>query len=111
MFGWLEAILGIGGKVMDKISPDRAASREQQAKVNAASREQQAKVNEAEVSGAPQSRLRLWRSFLGWMLSLLFCWEVVGRAVITTYWPGAKLPPSVLKEISTLLLGMLGLGF
>jgi len=100
MFGWLEAILGIGGKALDKVFPDRAASREQQAK-----------VNEAEVSGAPQSRLRLWRSFLGWMLSLLFCWEVVGRAVITTYWPGAKLPPSVLKEISTLLLGMLGLGF
>ena len=100
MLGWLEAILGIGGKALDKVFPDRAASREQQSK-----------VNEAEVSGAPQSRLRLWRSFLGWMLSLLFCWEVVGRAVVTTYWPDAKLPPSVLKEISTLLLGMLGLGF
>lgn len=98
--GIIDGILGIGSKVMDKVWPDRAASREQQAQ-----------INQAEVAGAPQSRLRLWRSFLGWMLSLLFCWEVVGRAVITTYWPGAKLPPSVLKEISTLLLGMLGLGF
>lgn len=100
MLGWLEAILGIGGKALDKVFPDRAASREQQAK-----------INEAEVSGAPQSRLRLWRSFLGWALTLLFVWEVVGRTILTTYWPEIKLPPSVLKEISTLLLGMLGLGF
>ena len=100
MFGWLEAILGIGGKVMDKISPDRAASREQQSR-----------VNEAEISGAPASRLRLWRSFLGWVLALLFCWEVAGRAVILTYWPDTKLPPSMIKEVTQLLLGMLGLGF
>lgn len=100
MFGWLEAILGIGGKVMDKISPDRAASREQQSR-----------VNEAEISGAPASRMRLWRSFLGWVLSLVFCWEIVGRSIILTYWPDANLPPSMLKEVMTLLLGMLGLGF
>lgn len=100
MFGWLETILGIGGKVMDKISPDRAASREQQSR-----------VNEAEISGAPASRMRLWRSFLGWVLSLLFVWEAVGRAVILTYWPDANLPPSMLKEVMSMLFGMLGLGF
>ena len=100
MFGWLEAILGIGGKALDKVFPDRAASREQQSK-----------VNEAEVSGAPASRLRLWRSFLGWVLSLVFCWEIVGRSIILTYWPDANLPPSMLKEVMSMLLGMLGLGF
>ena len=100
MFGWLEAILGIGGKALDKVFPDRAASREQQSR-----------VNEAEISGAPASRMRLWRSFLGWVLSLVFCWEIVGRSIILTYWPVANLPPSMLKEIMTLLLGMLGLGF
>jgi hypothetical protein len=100
MFGWLEAILGIGGKTLDKVFPDRAASREQQSK-----------VNEAEVSGAPASRLRLWRSFLGWALALLFVWEVAGRSIIVTYWPDAKLPPSMLKEVMSMLLGMLGLGF
>lgn len=100
MFGWLEAILGIGGKALDKVFPDRAASREQQSK-----------VNEAEVSGAPASRLRLWRSFLGWVLSLVFCWEIVGRSIILTYWPDTNLPPSMLKEVMSMLLGMLGLGF
>ena len=100
MFGWLETILGIGGKALDKFFPDRAASREQQAR-----------VNEAEVSGAPASRLRLWRSFLGWALALLFVWEVAGRTIIVTYWPDTKLPPSMLKEVMSILLGMLGLGF
>ena len=87
-------------RVTDRVLPDKSASREAQAR-----------INEAEVSGGPGSRLRLWRGFLGWCLSLLFVWEVAGRTVIATYWPGTKLPPSVLAEISALLLGMLGLGF
>lgn len=97
MFGFLGNIFG---KVLDKVSPDRAATREAQSR-----------INEAEVSGAPASRLRLWRSALGWVLGLLFCWEVVGRPIVVTYWPDTTLPPSMLKEISTVLLGMLGLGF
>lgn len=70
----------------------------------------QNRANEAEISGAPASRLRLWRSFLGWVLALVFAWEVVGRGIVTTYWPGAVLPPSSLEEVSAILLGMLGLG-
>lgn len=71
----------------------------------------QQRANEAEINGAPPSRLRLWRSFLGWVLALVFAWEVVGRGILTTYWPQVKLPPSALQEISTLLLGLLGLGW
>lgn len=59
---------GITGAV-GKILPDR--NRQNDA---------QSRINEAEVGGAPASMLRLWRSFLGWMLSLLFCWEVAGRS-------------------------------
>ena len=98
--GIIDGILGIGSKVMDKVWPDRAASREQQAQ-----------INQVEISGAPASRLRLWRSFLGWVLAIVFVWEVVGRNVILTYWPDTKLPPSMIKEVTQLLLGMLGLGF
>ncbi len=71
----------------------------------------QHRANEAEIAGAPKSFLRLWRSFLGWVLALVFFWEVVGRSIILTYWPNTKLPPSMLEEISTILLGMLGLGW
>ena len=91
---------GIGSKIVDRLLPDRAASREQQAK-----------INEAEVAGGPASILRLWRSFLGWVLAIVFAWEVVGRNVILTYWPDTKLPPSMIKEVTQLLLGILGLGF
>lgn len=74
-----------------------------------ATREQQVGINRAEVDGAPVSRLRLWRSFFGWVLSLAFLWELV-RNIIVHYWPASDLPPSMLKEIITLLFGMLGLG-
>lgn len=100
---WLSSLPVLGGvleKGMDKLFPDKAGARKQQSD-----------INKAEVEGAPPSRMRLWRSFLGWVLALLFVWEVVFRTVISTYWPGVKLPPSVLKEITSLLLGMLGLGF
>lgn len=88
------------GKVADKITPDKS-------KVI----EGQNRINEMEVSGAPASRLRLWRSFLGWVLALVFAWEVVVRPVVATYWPQVILPPSTLSEVSRLLLGMLGLGW
>ena len=88
------------GKIADKVAPDKG-------KVI----EGQNRINEAEVAGAPVSRLRLWRGFLGWILASVFAWEVVARPIIVTYWPDAKLPPSMLKEIMHILLGMLGLGF
>lgn len=91
------------GTLLDKLAglvPDRGKAAENQSR-----------INEQEVGGAPASRLRLWRSFLGWCLSLCFAWEVMVRPAIVTYWPDATLPPSVLGEVSRLLLGMLGLGF
>lgn len=96
----LSAVLGLGGKVVEKVWPDKAASREAQSSINA-----------QEITGAPSSVLRLWRGFLGWVLAGVFAWEVVGRPTIMTYWPETVLPPSMLSEISSLLLGMLGLGF
>ena len=100
MWALLGTLLGGITGAVGKILPDR--NRQNDA---------QSRINEAEVGGAPASILRLWRSFLGWMLSLLFCWEVVGRTIILTYWPDTKLPPSTLEIVSRLLFGMLGLGF
>ncbi|SHN70617.1 3TM-type holin [Desulfovibrio litoralis] len=88
------------GKIADKIAPDKGKIIDGQNR-----------INEAELSGAPASRLRLWRSFLGWVLALVFAWEIVGRPIMATYYPEIILPPSMIKEVSHLLLGMLGLGF
>ena len=89
MFGLIKSLFGLGEKALDKVFPDRAASREAQAR-----------INEAEVSGAPASRLRLWRSFLGWVLSIAFLWELV-RPIVLHYWPGADLPPSMMRKYTT----------
>ena len=100
---WFTGIPLIGGiitTIADKIAPDKG-------KVI----EGQSRINEAEVAGAPVSHLRLWRSFLGWVLALVFAWEVVGRPILATYYPEIPLPPTAIKEISHILLGMLGLGF
>ena len=74
----------------------------------------QQRLNEQEISGAPPSRLRLWHSFLGWTLSLLFVWEVAGRLIIIPLlfptW-GQHLPPSALEQVTALLLALLGLAF
>ncbi|MDY3880664.1 MAG: hypothetical protein SOZ39_05945 [Desulfovibrio piger] len=42
----------------------------------------QIRLNERETEHAPSSVLRLWRSFLGWVLALLFCWEVPVRLLL-----------------------------
>lgn len=99
MLGLLKSLLGLGGTVLERVLPDRKEVAQAQAR-----------INEQEIAGAPVSRLRLWRSFLGWVLALGFLWELM-RPVLLHYRPELNLPPSAAREITTLLLGMLGLGF
>ena len=104
-----------GRKGADKgIAGELARASERVLTGRASQNEAQGRINSAEIEGAPQSRLRLWRSFLGWVLTLLFAWEVAGRLiVIPILFPQLErhLPPSALDQILTVLLGMLGLGF
>ena len=103
MWALLGTIIGGLTGAAGKMLPDRSKQNEAQSR-----------INETEINGAPASALRLWRSFLGWMLTLLFGWEVAGRLIIVPLlFPGwcEHLPPSALNQIMTLLLGMLGLGF
>lgn len=105
---------GKDGKGAGGIAGELARASERVLSGRASQNEAQGRINGIEVEGAPQSRLRLWRSFLGWVLSLLFAWEVVGRLiVIPLFLPelSRRLPPSALDQILTVLLGMLGLGF
>ena len=97
---WLSALSNTLGRIMDALLPDKGKSREQQTD-----------LNRVELQGAPPSNLRLWRSFLGWVLSVLFVWETIGRVIIVTYWPDVVLPPSTLEVVSQMLLLMLGMAF
>ena len=113
--GALGALFGKkGGKGDSGLAGELARASERVLTGRASQNEAQGRINGIEIEGAPQSRLRLWRSFLGWVLALLFAWEVVGRLiVIPLLLPGleTRLPPSALDQVLTVLLGMLGLGF
>lgn len=90
-------------KTLNRLMPDKKQQ-------NAA----QLALNAKELENAPVSRLRLWRAFLGWVLTWLFIWEVAGRLVIIPLFfvdLSQHLPPSALDQILTLLMGMLGLGW
>ena len=104
-----------GRKAGDKgLAGELAKASERVLSGRASQNEAQGRINSAEIGGAPSSRLRLWRSVLGWVLTLLFAWEVAGRLiVIPLLFPELErtLPPSALDQILAVLLGMLGRGF
>ena len=105
---------GKGGDGAGGLAGELARASERVLTGRSSQNEAQGRINGIEIEGAPQSRLRLWRSFLGWVLALLFAWEGVGRLiVIPLLLPGLemRLPPSALDQVLTVLLGMLGLGF
>lgn len=90
------------GKMLDKIGnmfPDKQRMAEHQAE-----------ITKAEVAGGPPSILRLWRSFVGWMLALCFGWEFMIRPILVWYKPDINLPPSMLEEVTKLLIIMMGAG-
>lgn len=92
------------GKVADKVAPDKGKILEAQSR-----------LNEQELTGAPVSRLRLWRSALGWIVGSVFgfciVFEVLIRPLVTFYSPETPLPPPFdLTVVTRVLLGMLGLG-
>ena len=88
------------GNVLDRFTTNKTESARQQTD-----------LNREEIKGAGQSKLRLWRGFLGWALSLCFAWEVMIRPFVVHYFPTVSVPPSALEEVMRLLLAMLGLGF
>lgn len=105
MFDLIAAIFGLGKKAVEGIGK----SGEEKAKDQAARAAAQARIGEAEISGAPASALRLWRSALGWILVLCFVWEVVARPLVSGFFPDWELPASMLREVTALLVGMLGM--
>lgn len=61
-------------------------------------------------NGAAPALARQWRAALGWALAAALAWETVFRPIVATLRPDAALPPSLMREICSLLPGLLGLG-
>lgn len=98
MVGWLTSLLGLGGKVLDKVLPDRAKFQEKNLEINAETER---------ASGGCMTP----RKLLMYVLIFLFVWEVAARPVIVTYWPELPLPPSMLREVMLAVSSLFGLGF
>lgn len=94
----------LGAKLIGKVLPDRSENNKAQHTLNA-----------KEIEGAPPSKARNWRAYLGLSLTLLFVWEVgVIRIVVPLWFPEKQeqfMAVSQLDHIMTLLLGLLGIGF
>lgn len=98
MVGWLTSLFGIGGKVLDKILPDRAKFQEKNLEIN------------AETERASGGRMTP-RKLMMYVCVFLFTWEVVARPIIVTYWPETPLPPSMIKEVMLAVSSLFGMGF
>lgn len=98
MLGFLQNLWGIGGKVLDKIFPDRAKLQEKNLEINA-------ETEKASNGGMTPRKLMMY------VLVFLFVWEVVGRNILATYWPEIPLPPSMMQEVMLAVGSLFGMGW
>lgn len=97
MFGLLKAGLSLGGKLVDRVLPNRAKLQEQHLTINAETER---------TSGGKMTPRKLF----AYVLVALFVWEGIGRTIIATYYPHVTLPPSMLDDVLPMLSVMFGLG-
>lgn len=98
MLTFLQNLLGIGGKALDKIFPDRAKLQEKNLEINA-------ETEKASNGGMTPRKLMMY------VLVFLFVWEVVGRTILATYWPEIPLPPSIKQEVMLAAGSLFGMGW
>lgn len=126
----LGALFTLGGKVIDKIFPDKEAAERaklelfkmQQAgefkelEMELQKAQMQVSVNVAEAQSGSSFRGG-WRPFIGWVCGIGLLYSVllqpIGTAIIQTFVAGFatyKMPTVETEALMTLLFGMLGLG-
>ena len=116
----LELVLGIGGKLIDKLFPDPEKKAEallklQQLQMNG---DLQVIANQVEIDKIEAQNPRLfvsgWRPFIGWVCGAALAFQLVlGPLVVWGSTLGGHpvaLPIMQTELLTTLLVGMLGLG-
>lgn len=71
--------------------------------------EAQTEMRKLELQEAPKSYLRLWVSFLGWVLAVTVAYAILIKPFISFYFPTFPLPELPMDVVVRLLFGMLGL--
>lgn len=123
----IDAILDIGGKLIDKLIPDPNAKIEAKYKLLELAQKGELETLAAEVSLAKgQMEINLaeanspslfkggWRPFIGWVCGVACAWNWIGIPLAIflakLYGNPIEMAPLSLSEMMPILLGMLGLG-
>ena len=126
MSAWLEFVPAIS-VLLDRIIPDPQAREKaklelvkaenaevlQQVQLAMAADESQHRINEAEAQ-SPNLFVAGWRPFIGWVCGVAFAYHYVLQPVLVFAMANAgrevRLPAFAMDELSTVLMGLLGLG-
>lgn len=93
----LRSVLGLGGKALDRILPDRARLLERQLEINA-------ETERASGGGMTPRKLLMY------LLVCCLAWEMVARPVVELCWPEVVLPESMLREVLLAVSALFGVG-
>jgi len=111
----LDAILGIGGKLIEKLIPDPAAQDAARLELlklqqsgELAAMTAQTKINEAEASN-PSVFVSGWRPAIGWVCALAMGYQYLARPLMVAFMPALAFP-GLDDNLWQLMMGMLGLG-
>ena len=111
----LDAILNIGGKLIDKLIPDPAAQDAARLELlklqqsgELAAMTAQTEINKAEASN-PSVFVSGWRPAIGWVCALAMGYQYLARPLMVAFMP-ALVFPGLDDNLWQLMMGMLGLG-
>jgi len=111
----LDAILGIGGKLIDKLIPDPAAK--DAAKLELLKLQQsgelaamtaQTEINKVEAASS-SIFVSGWRPAIGWVCALAMCYQYLVRPFLAAFYH-VLVFPGLDENLWQLMMGMLGLG-
>ena len=111
----LDAILGIGGKLIDKLIPDPAAK--DAAKLELLKLQQsgelaamtaQTEINKVEAANS-SIFVSGWRPAIGWVCAAAMCYQYLVRPFLAEFYPVLAFP-GLDENLWQLMMGMLGLG-
>jgi uncharacterized membrane protein len=116
----ITAILDIGGKVIDKIFPDKTQADAAKFKLlelekagELAQLAGQLEINKVEAASSSKF-IAGWRPFIGWICGCAFAWQFVAGPILvwalTVYGKVTTLPVINTALMVELLLAMLGIG-
>ena len=111
----LDAILNIGGKLIDKLIPDPAAQDAARLELlklqqsgELAAMTAQTEINKAEASN-PSVFVSGWRPAIGWVCALAMGYQYLARPLMVAFMPALSVP-GLDDNLWQLMMGMLGLG-